>query len=183
MSPTTKPVPRLTCLTAPLLKPLACVVVVVAALAGVAAAAADSGPSGLPLPRFVSLRADEVNLRAGPGTQYPVEWVYRRRLLPVEIVAEHHNWRRIRDWQGDQGWVHHSLLIGRRSVLITGEMAEVRATREPGSRRVARVEPGVTGMLLTCPDPGPYCRVRFGRTEGWLARSAFWGSYPGEIVR
>ncbi|TVR95486.1 MAG: hypothetical protein EA406_13925 [Rhodospirillales bacterium] len=158
-------------------------ILVVAGSAAIATASADGGSGGLPLPRFVSLRADEVNLRAGPGTQYPVEWVYRRRMLPVEIVAEHHNWRRIRDWQGDEGWVHRSLLVGRRSILVTGGVAEVRATTDPGSRRIARVEPGVSGLLIACPDPGPFCRVRFGRTEGWLARSEFWGAYPGEVVR
>src|SRR5919204_606278 len=74
--------------------------------------------SGLPLPRFASLRSDEVNVRTGPGTRYPVDWVFKRKGMPVEIVAEFENWRKIRDWQGASGWVHQSLLTGKRSFII-----------------------------------------------------------------
>src|SRR5262245_5050819 len=70
--------------------------------------------SGLPIPRFASLRSDEVNVRSGPGTRYPVEWVFKRKSMPVEIVAEYDIWRKIRDWQGASGWVHQSLLTGKR---------------------------------------------------------------------
>src|SRR5262245_37242621 len=71
--------------------------------------------SGLPLPRFASLRSDEANVRSGPGTRYPIDWVFRRKGMPVEIVAEYENYRKIRDWQGASGWVHQSLLTGKRS--------------------------------------------------------------------
>ena len=77
--------------------------------AGSGPAAAQS-ETGLPVPRFVTLRADEVNLRTGPGEQYPIEWIYVRAGLPVEIIAEFGNWRRIRDFEGIEGWVFHSLL-------------------------------------------------------------------------
>jgi SH3-like domain-containing protein len=73
------------------------------------------------LPRFVSLRASEVNLRTGPGIRYPIEWVFKRRDLPVEVVDEFESWRRIRDWEGTLGWVHQSMLRGRRTALVTGE--------------------------------------------------------------
>ena len=76
------------------------------------------GESGLTLPRFVSLRASEVNMRTGPGTRYPIAWVYKQRNLPVEIVDEFDTWRRIRDWEGSEGWVHQSMLHGRRSIMV-----------------------------------------------------------------
>ena len=80
--------------------------------------------SGLPFPRFASLRSDEVNVRTGPGTRYPVDWVFKRKSMPVEIVAEYENWRKIRDWQGASGWVHQSLLTGKRSFLISTKAAD-----------------------------------------------------------
>ena len=84
--------------------------------------------SGLPLPRFVSLRADQVNLRTGPGVQYPVEWVYQRKDLPVEIITEYRTWRKIRDWQSTQGWVHQSMLSGKRSIIVTGKRRSMRSS-------------------------------------------------------
>ena len=84
------------------------------------------GRTGLPLPRFVSLRADQVNLRTGPGVRYPIDWVYRRRDLPVEIIDEHETWRRIRDWEGTIGWVHQSMLQGVRNAMVTGEPRTLR---------------------------------------------------------
>ncbi|HEC14175.1 MAG TPA: hypothetical protein ENI72_00310, partial [Rhodospirillales bacterium] len=84
-----------------------------------AATAVEKG-SGLPLPRFVSLRVNEVNMRTGPGVQYPIEWVYSRQYLPMEVIAEYSTWRKVRDWQGGQGWVHQSMLGGRRSFIVTG---------------------------------------------------------------
>src|SRR5262249_7190806 len=85
-----------------------------------AVAAGDSGDSGkLPIPRFVSLKSDKVNVRSGPTKDHEVTWVYTRTGLPVEITAEYENWRRIRDWEGAEGWVYHSLLSGRRTGLVT----------------------------------------------------------------
>src|SRR5437660_12925684 len=81
--------------------------------------------SGRPLPRFASLRSDEVNVRTGPGTRYPVDWVFKRKGMPVEIVAEYENWRKIRDWQGASGWVHQSLLTGKRGFIIAAKPASL----------------------------------------------------------
>src|SRR5579862_3380664 len=89
--------------------------------------AAGTEASGLPLPRFASLRSDEVNLRSGPGVRYPVDWIYTRRDLPVEVIAEFDTWRKIRDWQGTEGWVHQSFLSARRMVVVTGERRRLRA--------------------------------------------------------
>src|SRR5690606_25372001 len=113
------------------------------------AAQTPEGPkaSGLPLPRFVSFRAEEVNLRTGPGVQYPVDWVYRRRNLPVEVIAEFGTWRKVRDIQGTQGWVHQSLLSSNRFVAITGQTRTLRRRADAQSPAVARVEPGVIAQV------------------------------------
>jgi SH3-like domain-containing protein len=144
------------------------------------AAAAPEG-DGLPLPRFVSLRSNEVNLRTGPGTQYPVNWIYRRQMMPIEVIAEYRNWRKIRDWQGDEGWVHKNMLSSRRSIIVIGPPRDLLGEPAPSSPVTVRAEAGVIGHLLACPK-GPYCRVRIASHEGWLDRMAFWGAYPGEIV-
>ena len=145
-------------------------------LAG-AAAAADKG---LPLPRFVALKSDLVNLRAGPGDRYPIEWVFTRRDLPVEIVAEFEHWRKIRDSEGTEGWVHQRMLAGKRSVMIKGEVRPLLATPEPGAPIVARAEPGVIARLQEC--KGSWCRIEAAKLTGWLRRDQLWGVYPSENV-
>ena len=111
-----------------------------------AAAAAEAATS-----RFVSLRAAEVNLRAGPGNQYPVAWVYRRPGLPLEVIAEFDVWRRVRDWQGEEGWVHSNMLSTRRTVIITSKLQPLREKPNGASPAVAQAEAGVIGKLLRCP--------------------------------
>ena len=141
------------------------------------------GRTGLPLPRFVSLASDEVNLRAGPGSQYPIEWVYRRRSMPVEVIDEFDTWRRIRDWEGTVGWVHGSLLSGRRTLRVLGQAGElIGLHRDPdeGSPLVAQVEPGVLGQLERC--SGGWCRATLGGFEGWLRRQDFYGTLPKETL-
>src|SRR5262245_17296671 len=142
---------------------------------------ADAQRSELPVPRYVSLRADEVRLRAGPNVSYPIEWVLRRRHLPVEIIAEFELWRRVRDPQGAEGWVHQSLLSGRRYVVTTGETRTLRRRPEPDAPPVARVEAGVVGELIEC--QGAWCRVDAGGFRGWLRRTEVWGVYPNEVIR
>ncbi len=146
------------------------------------AALAQTNGSGLPLPRFVSLRAGEVNMRTGPGVQYPVEWVYRRQSLPMEVIAEYGTWRKVRDWQGTQGWVHQSMLGGRRTLIVTGKVRTLRSRQNTQSPPVARLEPGVIGRLLECPQDGAWCRIDAEGREGWLRRVEFWGIYRSETL-
>ena len=122
-------------------------------------------------------------MRVGPGVRYPIDWVYQRRHMPVEIINESGTWRKVRDFRGGQGWVHQSMLTGRRSLVITGQMRTLR--REPDSKAavVARAEPGVIGDILACPDGSGWCRVKVGDLEGWLRRVEFWGVYSGESIR
>lgn len=151
-----------------------------AVLPAAAPASAQVSGSGLPLPRFVSLRAGEVNLRTGPGVQYPIEWVYRKSGLPLEVIAEYKTWRKVRDWEGAQGWVHQTMLSAKRSFIVTGSTRTVLTKAERTARPVARVQSGVTGQLIACPDATDYCRVEVEGFEGWLPRTDFWGVIKGE---
>lgn len=153
-----------------------------AAPAPQAAGAAESrGPeTGLPLPRFVSVRANKVNIRTGPGQRYPVEWVYLRRAMPFEVTAEFGHWRRVRDWQGAEGWVHGRMLSGRRTVVVTDERRTLRREARAEAPAEAYADPGVIGELLECEVA--WCRVDLRGHRGWLQRGEFWGTYPGEII-
>jgi len=163
---------------------LACMPAVAQDVAGGRQQVAPGVPAGtgLPIPRFVVLRAEEVNLRAGPGPRYPVEWVFRRRDLPVEITAEFDTWRRIRDIEGTEGWVHQSLLSGgkRRTVIVVGEIRTLRASASPTAAPVARAEPGVVARLRRC--KAEWCEVEAGGRRGWLTRQEVWGVYPDEVL-
>lgn len=139
--------------------------------------------SGLPLPRFVSLRSDEVNLRTGPGIQYPVDWTYLRRGYPVEVIAEYETWRRIRDWEGTEGWVHQSMLAGRRTFVVIGQARRLRREPNDEAAPVAVIEPGVVGHLAECPKENQFCRVEIAPYAGWLKRGEFWGGiHRGEYL-
>jgi SH3-like domain-containing protein len=152
---------------------------------GRANAAAQVGPSGLPLPRFVSLKPGRVNLRVGPGRDYAVTWLFLKSGLPVEIVQEYDNWRRIRDSEGTEGWVYQSLLSGKRTAMTApwqrdkvGAMLNVYRSPDDTASVVAKVQPGVLGSLKTC--NGSYCRVVFSGASGWIRQSDIWGAYPDE---
>src|SRR5690625_4319845 len=138
------------------------------------------GRSGLPVPRFVSLRANEVNLRAGPGFRYPIEWVYRRSGQPVEVVDEYETWRRIRDWEGTLGWVHQSMLQSRRNVRVVAEDQLLRNEPKSDARPVARVEAGAIGAARSCGSD--WCEIDFSGLTGWLPRDTFYGIYPDETL-
>src|SRR3954470_680267 len=132
----------------------------------------------LPVPRFVSLRSDEVNVRTGPGVRYPIDWVFTRKTLPVQITAEVDTWRKIRAVDGTEGWVHQSMPTGRRTALITGEVRTLHQKSDPQAPAVAMVEPGVIGQLLECRDA--WCRLDVQGQKGWLPRDEFWGALPAE---
>ncbi|WP_439543678.1 SH3 domain-containing protein [Hyphomicrobium sp.] len=155
---------------------------------GVAASTGKS-ESGLPLPRFVSLKADRVNLRAGPGTDYPTSWVYRQAGLPLEVLSELEGWRQVRDAEGATGWVVQSLLSGRRTALVTpwdvkaGQAAPQVAVRDDdseSSRAVVNVEAGVIANVHSC--DGRWCHVTIDRFRGYVLQKQLWGVYENEIV-
>jgi SH3-like domain-containing protein len=134
--------------------------------------------TGLPLPRFASLRANKVHLRTGPGIRYPVDWIFVHRGLPMEIVAEFENWRKVRDWQGTEGWVHRSMLSGRRTAVITGGTQPMRRDPDPNASMTARVKERVVGRVLEC--EGSWCRIEIGKNRGWMRRTHVWGVYQDE---
>lgn len=143
--------------------------------AATARAAADAP---LPLPRFATLHSDKVNLRTGPGQRYPIEWVFIRKDLPVEIVAQFEHWRRIRDWEGTEGWVQEHMLNGKREVMIRGAVRALRRSPDLAGAPVARAEPGVMAKLLECRDA--WCRIEVDDVTGWVQRGDVWGVYPNE---
>lgn len=143
--------------------------------------AAAGRSTGLPVPRFVSLGADRVNLRFGPGREYPISWVLARKGLPVEIIAEFDTWRKVKLHDDDEGWIHASLLSSRRTVMIKDQIVELRRMPDDDARAVLRAEPGVIGDLLDC-EAG-WCRVEIANRRGWLRRDAFWGALPEETLR
>jgi SH3-like domain-containing protein len=167
----------------------AAIVASIMALAGAptAHAAGDvvaGSKSGLPVPRFVSLKPDRVNVRGGPTRDHEVAWVYTRSGLPVEITAESDNWRRIRDWEGAEGWVYHSMLSGRRTAVVTAkakdELVPLYNKAESTSPLVAQLQPGVVGAVKQC--SGTWCRIQGAGFDGWIAQERLWGVYPSEKV-
>lgn len=166
------------------LKALALVAgVAFAGLSGTAGAA-ENGTSGLPVPRFVSLKADKVNVRNGPNKDHDVSWVFNRAGLPVEVTAEFETWRRIRDADGAEGWVYHSMLSLRRTVLVApwlkGETVALRDAGGAEAKVVAKLEPSVLGVVKGC--DGKFCRISGDGFDGFVQQNQLFGVYPGEKV-
>jgi SH3-like domain-containing protein len=157
-----------------------------AGAAGAAGEGATGSASGLQLPRFVSLKSDRVNVRAGPTKDNDVTWVYTRAGLPVEITAEFENWRRIRDWEGAEGWVYHSLLSGRRTAIVVPpakskeELVPLRQKATTDSEVAAKLQGGVLGTVKTC--SAGWCRILGPGFDGWVEQVRLWGVYPDEKV-
>ena len=152
-----------------------------------APASAVAGPqkgSGLPVPRFVSLKAGRVNVRVGPGEDYKVAWVFVKPGLPIEVIQEFDNWRRIRDSDGAVGWVFQSLLSGKRTAVVapwkSGEPRPIRASDADDARITAYLQPGVMGDIDRCRNG--WCEISGKGFEGWIARDQLWGVYPDEDI-
>lgn len=138
-----------------------------------------STSSGLPIPRFVSLASDKVFVRTGPALRYPIKWIYQKNRLPVEVVQEFDTWRKIRDMDGDDGWVHQSLLSGDRGVVVKGEQ-NIFIRKEPNenARIQAVFEPSVVAIASEC--KGAWCQIEAQGYEGWTERKFLWGIYDAE---
>lgn len=142
--------------------------------------------TGLPIPRYVSLKSDRVNLREGPSKDHRTSWVFQRAGLPVEITAEFETWRRVRDADGSEGWVLHSLLSGRRTALVApwskvkDEVFTLHASADAGSAVTARLQPGVIVNVVNCANS--WCRVGVAKMNGYIKQERLWGVYPNEKV-
>ena len=134
----------------------------------------------LPLPRYVSLGASEAYVRAGPGKQYPIKWVFKQRQLPLEIILEFDHWRKIRDHEGDEGWLHKSLLSGRRTAIVSGEgYIPITQKADPQSRIKAYLETNVIVRIEECAEVA--CAVNASGYKGWIKKENLWGVYEDEI--
>ncbi len=152
--------------------------------ADAAAPVATGSVSGLPVPRFVSLKADRINVRSGPNKDHEVRWVYTRAGMPVEVTAEFENWRRIRDWEGAEGWVYHSMLSGKRTAVVVPKINDrlVPLYEHPDieAAEVARLQAGVVGSLKSC--DGTWCQFAGKNFDGYIRQERLWGAYPNEKV-
>ncbi|WP_246160080.1 SH3 domain-containing protein [Aureimonas fodinaquatilis] len=146
---------------------------------------AAASSSRLPLPRFVSLKAERANLRVGPGRDFPISWLFTKRGLPMEIIQEFEQWRRVRDSEGSEGWIYYSLLSGERSAIaapwLSGQDVhiDVRRNNVEEAAVVARLEPGVVMKVENC--TGTWCRVDVADRKGFVAQNQLWGVYPDEV--
>jgi len=170
---------------------LACVAVLTL-LAAPAAVFAQDTPSGLPLPRFSSTRSEPINVRVGPGTKYEIAWTFLKAGVPVEIIQEFDTWRKIRDVEGEEGWVHQNLLGGTRAGYVAPVMAnapvELRADRSDAARTNATLGPGLRVLIQSC--DGEWCEVtasdgtvsgRAPTYTGYVHQEELWGVYPEEV--
>ena len=154
-------------------------IVVLGWLSG-AALASERGPvTNLPLPRFVSLKAAEGNVRRGPSLSHRIDWVFKRRNMPLRITAEHGHWRRVEDKEGFGGWVHYSLISGNRTVIIEQDMLALHARPDDTTPINAALEAGVIADLGKCTSD--WCKLNAGGHRGWARRADLWGLLPGEV--
>lgn len=152
---------------------------IAALIAGAAAASERGSETNLPLPRYVSMKANEGNVRRGPSLSHRIDWVYTRKDLPLRITAEFGHWRRVQDRDGLGGWIHYSLLSGVRTVLIDADEAALRMKPESGAPLNAKAQRGVVARLGACSRD--WCRVRTGSHRGWVRKEEIWGVERDEL--
>ena len=161
---------------------LFCLALILATPAAMATKAGVGPVTNLPLPRFASLKSDRINLREGPSKDHKTIWIYQRSGLPIEITAEFETWRRIRDSEGTEGWVLHSLLSGRRTGLVApwvkDAAIQLHAKPDESTPVVAVLQPNVQVMVKRC--DGQWCRINGEGFDGFIKQERMWGVYPGE---
>ncbi|MEL6644396.1 MAG: SH3 domain-containing protein [Pseudomonadota bacterium] len=157
-----------------------CAIVISCATTGASVAEDMRGQvTNLPMPRFVSLKAAEGNVRRGPSLSHRIDWVFTKRNMPLEVVGEYGHWRRVRDREGAGGWMHYSLLSGTRTIIVDEDMLALKSQPDPSSATVAHAEVGVIARLGDCNID--WCRIIAGGQRGWVPKSTLWGVKPDEI--
>ena len=145
----------------------------------------DIGKTGFPLPRFVSLKRDKVNVRKGPNETFDIAWTYTRKNLPIEIISEYDNWRKIRDHLGAEGWIFHSLLSGSRYALVNpwkqGGFFTIHSEKSEATKIVAKLETGTLGQISDC--DGDWCKITIDTYQGFIKQEFLWGIYLGDVVK
>jgi len=155
-------------------------VLVAAVLQATPGAAAERGSvTNLPLPRFVSMKAAEGNVRRGPSLSHRIDWVYKRRNMPLQITAEHGHWRRVQDRDGAGGWVHYALLSGVRTALVEVDMLNLHARPDPSTQVVAQLSLGVIAEVRQC--QAEWCELSAGGYKGWARKGDYWGVQPQDV--
>ena len=141
-----------------------------------------SSKTGLLLPRFVALGLEPANVRRGPGIEYPLLWQYQRRGVPLEIIDEYGDWRKIRDYDASEGWMHQRLLRGPRMVRLRGEESSLalRSAADPQAGVLARLQAGTFAELKDCTPA--WCALEIGAHQGWVKREDLWGLYDSEFI-
>ncbi|MDP4594229.1 MAG: SH3 domain-containing protein [Beijerinckiaceae bacterium] len=141
--------------------------------------------TGLVIPRYVSLKSGTVRMRRGPSKEHGVVWTYTKAGLPVEITAEYENWRKVRDWEGSEGWVFHTLLSGRRTVMVAPwqkqGVIDLHKDAAEESAAVARVGPNVVAKVRACDKV--WCRISGDGFDGFIRQKLVWGVYPDENLK
>jgi SH3-like domain-containing protein len=130
------------------------------------------------MPRFVSLKATKANARRGPSLSHRIDWVFKLRGYPLEVIAEYGHWRRVRDFEDATGWVHYSLISGVRTSLVTGSTVDLHARADQSSRLTAQAEKGAILRLHECSLK--WCRASAGGHKGWLQKTGLWGIEANE---
>ena len=138
-------------------------------------------PTGLPIPRYASLKFDDVNVRVGPGTRYPIHYVYKRKLLPVKIVEEFAHWRKIADYEGSSGWVQKMAVDGKRTAIIIGKMQNLYDDPDTASSVVLRAKANVVGDLKRC--DADWCQLEIQGRKGWVRKVDIWGADREEVCQ
>lgn len=136
--------------------------------------------TNLPIPRYVSLKAGEANVRRGPSLSHRIDWIFTRRDMPLQVVAEFENWRRVVDREGLGGWIHFTLLSGVRTVIVDEEMQPVFSRASEDSTQIALLESGVIARLKGCTPT--WCEIDADGYDGWVPKSAIWGVDPEEVL-
>lgn len=156
------------------------VALIIGLLSSGPAMAADRGSvTNLPLPRFVSMKASEGNVRRGPSLSHRIDWVYKRRNMPLQITAEHEHWRRVQDRDGAGGWVHYSLLSGVRTAIVEVDLLNLYARPDSSTQVNAQLALGVVAEVREClPD---WCELSAGGYRGWARKGSYWGVLPQEV--
>jgi len=140
----------------------------------------ERGPvTNLPIPRYVSMKSTKGNVRRGPSLSHRIDWVFKRRNMPLQITAENGHWRRVQDRDGMGGWVHYALLSGVRTVLVERDMLQVYTRPDPKTPVSAAFELGVVARLGACIQE--WCRISAGGYKGWARKESLWGVLPGEL--